>query len=146
MLEYKCTSQKIFFCTNEAGLYISFYHHLPITNIKKKNSCPNDIFTCPKKKKLFVVLIVVCPQYTFSLPDSAAVISWSFEMLARIWLLLAPGSQASAYVAPWLKVVIALQTIFLGGGGVEIIVMLFHGKINFSYSYSGNSCRPNYYK
>ena len=37
-----------------------------------KNTCPNVIFTsCPKKiYELFFVLKVVCPQYTFSLPDS----------------------------------------------------------------------------
>ena len=33
-------------------------------------------------------------------PIRATVISWSFIMLARIWLLLAPGNRASAYVAP----------------------------------------------
>ena len=37
----------------------------------------------------------------------ATVISWSFRMLVRIWLLLAPGNWASAYVAPCL-----ISTIF----------------------------------
>ena len=39
--------------------------------------------------------------YTFSLPIWASVTSWSFKMLARIWLLLAPGNLASVYVVPW---------------------------------------------
>ena len=31
-----------------------------------KNTCPNDIFTCPQKNKsIYFVLEVVCPQYTF---------------------------------------------------------------------------------
>ena len=34
-------------------------------------------------------------------PIRATVISGSFKMLARIWLLLPPGNRASAYVAPW---------------------------------------------
>ena len=36
----------------------------------KKNTCPNYIFTCPKKKKVIFVLKVICPHYTFSLPNS----------------------------------------------------------------------------
>ena len=34
-----------------------------------KSTCPNDIFTCPKMS-IFVLKVYICPQYTFSLPDS----------------------------------------------------------------------------
>ena len=36
------------------------------------NTCLNDIFTCPKKKRVIFdsLLKVVCPLYTFSSPDS----------------------------------------------------------------------------
>ena len=52
---------------------------------------------------LFFVLIVVCPPYTLACPIQATVISWSFKMPAWIWLLLAPGNRASAYVALWVS-------------------------------------------
>ena len=41
-----------------------------VFNIKNNNTCSSDIFTCPKKTKVISCkLKVVCPQYTFSLPD-----------------------------------------------------------------------------
>ena len=64
-----------------------------------KNTCPNDIFTCPQKKKsYFLYWKLLYVQNTLACPIRATVINWSFKMLARIWLLLAPGNRASAYV------------------------------------------------
>ena len=67
-----------------------------------KNTCQNDIFICPKKKKNnFVYYKLYVHNTLWACPIRETVISWSFKMLARIWLLLAPGNRASAYVAPW---------------------------------------------
>ena len=62
-----------------------------------KNTCPNDIFTCPPPPHIEILMsttLLACPIL-------ATVLSSSFKMFARIWLLLALGKQASAYGAPW---------------------------------------------
>ena len=79
----------------------------------------SDLFTCPPKEKiLYFVLKVACPQYAFTnvaCPIWATLISWSFKMFVRIWLLLALGNRASAYVAPCIdngkeKIIITITT------------------------------------
>ena len=69
-----------------------------------KITCPNDIFTCPKKKKSYILYWKSYVHNTLlSCPFQATIISRSFKMLAWIRLLLAPGNCASAYVAPCSK-------------------------------------------
>ena len=66
-----------------------------------KNTCPNDVLLAPTWKRVIfciesrmsIIQIVACPI-------QATVISLSFQRLARMWFLLAPGNRASAYVAP----------------------------------------------
>ena len=78
-----------------------------------KNTCPNDMFTCPKKKKSYFVFwkshvhntLLACPiQATYFLV---------FQMLARILLLVAPGNWASAfiYVAPCICISVKVGTM-----------------------------------
>ena len=89
-----------------SGCYISFITTCPFRQVKYKfneNTCPNDIFTCPKKKELFLVLKVVCSQYTFSLPNSGNCYFLVFQNACLdliLFFLSALGNQASAYVAP----------------------------------------------
>ena len=96
----------------------SFYHHLLIqasTNLMKTLALGNYIVTCPKRKKSsFLYWKSYIHNTLLACPIWATVISWSFKLLARIWLLLARiwlllariwlllalGKWASAYVAP----------------------------------------------
>ena len=61
------------------------------TNIMK-NTCPNDNFTCPhkKKKKKCIESHYVHNNFLYC-PIWATVIFWYLKMLARVWRLLAPG-------------------------------------------------------
>ena len=63
---------------------------------------PEWHFYLPQKKKSCCLYWKSYVHNTLpACPIRATVISWSFKMLARIRLLLAPGNRASAYVAPW---------------------------------------------
>ena len=62
-----------------------------------KNTCPNDNFTC-LKKKVFFALKDECPQHTFSFPDLGNCYFLVFQNDCPNLLLLAPGNWASAYV------------------------------------------------
>ena len=78
-----------------SGCYISFYHHLPIRASKVKNlmtTLARWHFYLPPKEKVFCVLYwkLYVHNTLLACPIWANVISWSFKMLARIWLLLAP--------------------------------------------------------
>ena len=57
-------------------------------------------FLAPRRKRVMFVLKVVCPQYTFSLPDSGKVISWSFQNACRnltFTMYLPPSNRVKAY-------------------------------------------------
>ena len=55
-----------------------------------QNTCLNDIFTCPQKKKNYLWYWKLYVHNThLPCPIWATVIPWSLKMLARIWLLLA---------------------------------------------------------
>ena len=67
-----------------------------------KNTCPNDIFTCPKKKKSYILCIESRrPQYTFDLPDSGNCYFLVFQNACPNQTFTWPGNRASALnVAP----------------------------------------------
>ena len=91
MIRYRL-NVTIAFITPEASRQVKYKFNL-------KNTCPDYIFTCPKEKKNnFLYWKLGVPQYPCSI--LATVISWSFKVLARIYLLLAYVSYGSAYVAP----------------------------------------------
>ena len=104
-------------CMYNAHSYImliltSLYHHFPIWAIKVqtqwKTLAKMNFFTCPppppkkKRRKPIIFSIENCmsTKHFLACPIWVTVISWPFKMLARIWLLLAPGNWASVYVAP----------------------------------------------
>ena len=61
------------------------------------------IFTCPQKKELFFVLEIVCPQYTFSLPDSGNCYFLVFQNACPSLTFTCPGQSGKCwYVAPCL--------------------------------------------
>ena len=59
-----------------SGCYISFYHHLPIraSKVQKFNEkhLPEWHFYLPLKERVIFCIESLCPQYTFSLPDSGS--------------------------------------------------------------------------
>ena len=75
------------------------YHLIWASKVQIVKNTWMHFYLPQKEKELF--LKAICPQYPVACPIRATIISWSLEMLARIWLLLAPGNRASAYVAPW---------------------------------------------
>ena len=54
----------------------------------------------PKKKSYSLYWKSYVHNTLLFCPIRATVFYWSFKMLARLWLLLATGNRASAYVAP----------------------------------------------
>ena len=78
----------------------------PLAQIKYKynrNTCPNDIFTCPEKK-IFFFFFKSYVHYTL-----LACPPWSFKMLAQIWLLLALRNRASAKCSTLLNMFVKMH-------------------------------------
>ena len=69
------------------GCYMHFYHHLP-TNLIKKLAWMTFLLA---PKSHFFVLKVVCPQYTFSLPDSGYCYFLVFQNACPNLIFICPG-------------------------------------------------------
>ena len=105
-----------------------FYCHLPIraskVQIKWRTLARMTFLIAPKRETVLYWKVYV-HNILLACKVRATVISWSFKMLARIWHLLAPGNQASAYVAPWSVLHVIGQYVYIWMY-ITVICSLFH--------------------
>ena len=74
----------------------------------------NDVLLAPQKKTSYFLYWKLYVHNTLlACPIRATFISWSSKMLAQIWLLLALGIRATAYVASCVYIYFAIMYVSL---------------------------------